>query len=251
MKNKSKPDNYIIMGHKTSQMVLCIPEPHDNPAAHSMLHRDNASVTNMNINNRLLSLSIEVYDGLVALVVSALDGQTRGWGFDISFTGLLSNPDNNEYTDHTLSVRIWDNDGEDHHLLLWANDRQIEVTNTSYIFNTIKTTFRDCFSSSLRHVCGGPVVSVLNCHSRGPGFKFRPGQKFGSRFLLHLCPLANSSMMSTLTVHCQWEDETVRQRTGHPLSYTKAKKIKLLTPHTHRCPRASLRNCSSFSSFSV
>ena len=64
-------------------------------------------------------------------------------------------------------------------------------------------------------------------------------------------PLANSGMMSTLTVHCQWEDETVRQRTSHPLSYTKAKKIKLLTPHTHGCPRASLRNCSSFSSFSV
>ena len=25
-------------------------------------------------------------------------------------------------------------------------------------------------------------------------------------------PLANSALMSTLTVHCRWEDETVRER---------------------------------------
>ena len=28
-------------------------------------------------------------------------------------------------------------------------------------------------------------------------------------------PLANLAMMSTLTPRCQWEDETVRERTGH------------------------------------
>src|SRR6218665_671137 len=66
---------------------------------------------------------------------------------------------------------------------------------------------------------GGLVVSVQNCQSRDSGFKSRPGQKFCSRFLLHLRPLANSVMMSTLTTHCQWEDETVRERTGHPPSY--------------------------------
>jgi len=32
--------------------------------------------------------------------------------------------------------------------------------------------------------------------------------------------------MSTLTVHCQWEDETVRERTGHLPSYAEAKKMK-------------------------
>jgi len=55
-------------------------------------------------------------------------------------------------------------------------------------------------------------------------------------------------MMTTLTVHCQWEDETVREGTGHlpsSSSYAKAKKIKLLTLHTHGCLRASLRDCSS------
>jgi len=50
--------------------------------------------------------------------------------------------------------------------------------------------------------------------SLGSGFKPWPVQKFSSRFLFHLCPLANSALMSTLTAHCQWEDEMVRERTG-------------------------------------
>jgi len=44
-------------------------------------------------------------------------------------------------------------------------------------------------------------------------------------------PLANSAMMSTLTTHNRWEDEMVRERTGHPPSYSEAKKMKLLTLH--------------------
>jgi len=41
--------------------------------------------------------------------------------------------------------------------------------------------------------------------------------------------------MSTLTVHCQWEDETVRKRTSHPPpSYAEAKKIMWLALHTKR-----------------
>ena len=57
-------------------------------------------------------------------------------------------------------------------------------------------------------------------------------------------PLVNSAMMSTLTAHChcQWEDETVRERTGHPPSYAEAKKMKSFTLHTHGCPRARLMN---------
>jgi len=57
--------------------------------------------------------------------------------------------------------------------------------------------------------------------------------------------LANSAMMSTLTAHCQWEDETAREMTGHPTSYAKAKKMKSVTLHTQGCPRAMLRDCSS------
>jgi len=83
------------------------------------------------------------------------------------------------------------------------------------------------------------LVSVLNCQLRGSGFKSWPGQKFGSRFfLLHLCPLANTAMMSTLIIYCQWEDDMVRDRTGHPPPYTEAKKIKLLTFHTSGCHSA-------------
>jgi len=48
--------------------------------------------------------------------------------------------------------------------------------------------------------------------------------------------------MSTLTTHCKWEDETVRERTGHPPSYVEAKKIKLLKLRTHGYPRGSLRD---------
>src|SRR6218665_4025679 len=50
---------------------------------------------------------------------------------------------------------------------------------------------------------------------------------------------------STLTIQCQWEDETVRERTGHPPSYAEAKKMKSLILHTHGCSRASLRDWSS------
>jgi len=66
--------------------------------------------------------------------------------------------------------------------------------------------------------------------------------------LLEFCPpapsLSNSAIMSTLTVDCQWEDEAVRTG-GHSPSYGGAMKMKLLTLHTHGCPRASLRDCSS------
>src|SRR6218665_3960281 len=59
-------------------------------------------------------------------------------------------------------------------------------------------------------------------------------------------PVANSAMMSTLTAHCQWVDNTLRERIGHPPSYAEAKKMKSLTLHTHSCPWASLRDYSSY-----
>src|SRR6218665_1533516 len=81
---------------------------------------------------------------------------------------------------------------------------------------------------------------TANCEVRG--FKSGRGQKFGSRFLFLLRPLASSTVMSTLTAHCQWEDETVRERTGYPPSYAEAEKMESLTLHTHGCPRASLKD---------
>src|SRR6218665_2928156 len=60
-------------------------------------------------------------------------------------------------------------------------------------------------------------------------------------------PFHNVGRSGTLTVHCQREDETVRERTGHPPSYAEAKKMKSLTLHTHGCLRVSLKYCSSSS----
>jgi len=67
------------------------------------------------------------------------------------------------------------------------------------------------------------------------------GGVFDTQFV-YLRPLANSAMMSTLTAHCQWEEETVRERIGRPPSYAVAKKMKSLTLHTHGCLRVSLRD---------
>ena len=66
------------------------------------------------------------------------------------------------------------------------------------------------------------------------------------RFLLHLFPtIANSALLRTLTVHCHWEDEVLRERTGRLPSFAEAKKMKLLTLHTYGCLRASLKDTSS------
>jgi len=56
-------------------------------------------------------------------------------------------------------------------------------------------------------------------------------------------------MMSKLTSHCQREDEMVRERTGHPPSYAKAKKMKPLALHNYGCSRASLGDFYSSSSY--
>jgi len=50
-------------------------------------------------------------------------------------------------------------------------------------------------------------------------------------------------MMGTLNVHCLWEAETARERTGHPPPYVEAKRMKPITLHTH-----GLRDWASSSS---
>jgi len=70
-----------------------------------------------------------------------------------------------------------------------------------------------------------------------------------SRFLLAPpTPLSLSVMMSTLTIHCLWEGEMVRERTGHRPSSAEVKKIKLLALHALDCLSAILRDRSSSSS---
>ena len=65
-------------------------------------------------------------------------------------------------------------------------------------------------------VHGSVVVNVLDCQSRGSRFKSRAEIWF--EIYVPPAPPANSAMMSTLTGHCQWEDKTARERTGHPPS---------------------------------
>ena len=38
--------------------------------------------------------------------------------------------------------------------------------------------------------------------------------------------------ISTMTIRCQWEDETAKDKTGHPPSYAEAKKMNSLTLRT-------------------
>jgi len=73
---------------------------------------------------------------------------------------------------------------------------------------------------------------VVDCRSRGEGFKSLLGQKFGSRVLLFLYLIANLAIMSTLTVHCRWKEEKMKERTSHQPSYADAKKMKLLSLYT-------------------
>ena len=66
-------------------------------------------------------------------------------------------------------------------------------------------------------IMGCLVVSVLHCQPRGSGFKARAAISF--QISAPPVPLANSAMMSTLTAHCWWKYETVREGTGHPTSF--------------------------------
>ena len=65
------------------------------------------------------------------------------------------------------------------------------------------------------NVFDGVIINVLDCQLRDPGSNPARGETW---FVIYApaAPLANSIVMSTPTVHCQWEDETVRERIDHP-----------------------------------
>src|SRR6218665_2090115 len=81
----------------------------------------------------------------------------------------------------------------------------IQITILIKIRNVSHLGFR--FLTGVR---GGLVVSVLDCQSRGSGFKLWPGWKFCLRFLLHLRNLVTSAtcILSTLTLQYHWDGET-------------------------------------------
>lgn len=65
------------------------------------------------------------------------------------------------------------------------------------------------------------IVYRLVCQLRGRGS--------------NLHPLANSAVMSTGTLHCEWEDQAVWERSGQPPASAEAKKLKSLTLHIRGC----------------
>ena len=53
--------------------------------------------------------------------------------------------------------------------------------------------------------------------------------------------LANSAVMSTLSVPLQQEEKMAGEGTGHPPSYAEVKKMKLLAIYTHGCLQGYLK----------
>ena len=86
-------------------------------------------------------------------------------------------------------------------------------------------------------VHGGLVVSILDCQSRGLGFKSRRG--------IEICASSQFSydeyIDRTLSVG-RWNGEG--EDWPSP-SYAEAKKMMSLTLHTHGCYSASFRDCSA------
>ena len=77
------------------------------------------------------------------------------------------------------------------------------------------------------------VVSAVLSIERS-GIRSPPGQIFSSKTSAPYT-IANLAIMSTLTVHCQWEDETEDKETGKMADYSspaEAKKMKSQTLHT-------------------
>ena len=64
----------------------------------------------------------------------------------------------------------------------------------------------------------GLVVSALDCQPRGPGFKFWPGQKFGSRFLLYMRPMPTH--LRRVGLHWQHAVSEKIRRRGRELATT-------------------------------
>src|SRR5688572_3891703 len=72
---------------------------------------------------------------------------------------------------------------------------------------------------------------MLDCRSSARGFKSPPEISD---------PSAPSYKEYTGGIHVRWENETVRESSGHPPSYAEAKKIESLTLHTDGSLRTSL-----------
>src|SRR6218665_1071270 len=81
---------------------------------------------------------------------------------------------------------------------------------------------------SFKKIRGCAVAQWLQCWTAKRGVRGSNSGQIWFEISPPSAPLGNLAVMSTLTAHCQWEDETVRERTGHPPSFAEAKKMKSL-----------------------
>ena len=96
----------------------------------------------------------------------------------------------------------------------------------------------DCSDGRLFRLWEQPMLSVTDCLPNKPNvaiwlwtqlYQSSNRAEISFDISASTAPLANSAMMSTLTARGQWEDKTVRERTGRPPSYAEAKKMKSQT----------------------
>lgn len=106
---------------------------------------------------------------------------------------------------------------------------------SSTLIDFLSVFFLSFWSSDQR---AGPSFKSLR-------FKYSFRVEMWSRSLLHLLPFANSAITIKLSVPCRWEDESARERIGHPSSYSEAKKVKSRPFHAHGCLGSSWRGCTS------
>ena len=98
---------------------------------------------------------------------------------------------------------------------------------------TVTPSRTPCSPSSVTYFMDGPLIGVL--------YRLPIGVQIPARVEIWLeisAPPAPPNQFSydEYADHTiQWEDQTVRERTGHPPSYAEAKKMKSLTLHTHCC----------------
>src|SRR6218665_2257096 len=106
--------------------------------------------------------------------------------------------------------------------------------------STVGIDFRVCICMYICIVCicmyvrllNSVVVSVLDNQEAGCS-NFHPDRNL--EISIPLPPIRQLSYYSTLMKHCRLEDEAARERSDHPPSYAKAKKMKSLRLDTHGC----------------
>lgn len=96
----------------------------------------------------------------------------------------------------------------------------------------------DWFTNTFSLVLNGAAVRLLDSRLSGLGLNHQEDRNSVLDFYFtNTSSLTNGAIMSTLTVHCLWEGESTKARTGHLLLSAEAKKMKSSALHTHFYPK--------------